>query len=339
MTAKNVNAQLADEENFGGCFGRCKRAYFVKTQRNTQRFDWVCKFCRQRTVMDYRRSLSNSGNSNPSDIQTEEQMLMERKNSQNVDAVQRLGDRLGLDQEQIINVRRLQPVLCQRCYRVRSPISRTQLQLEMLSYWVYFFCLRWWWLLLLGAVKKSMSFFQSDMKLQQFGEALDESRSDILKQMQCPYSREVTKVMPGTKEIKKLFSDQEVIWYLVEKSKYDLTPRGIRRIVESQILKKAHDRDYERDEFYNKICGKRFFMVHKKRGKSKSRKDASEWNRMKPYAKLWFKAILDNTRNSIHLSHTKLSAFSSVKLLENLLSDCRCVDQVSVFCKDNRSVY
>merc|ERR1711879_96735 len=115
--------------------------------------------------------------------------------------------------------------------RVRSPISRTQLQMEFLSYWTFYFILRWPCLLLLRCIKALAGCcLRNDMKIQQFNDALDSTKSEIMKQMNCPYSKEVTKVMPGTKEIQKLFSDQEVIWYLVEKSKYELTPRSIRRI-------------------------------------------------------------------------------------------------------------
>ena len=93
--------------------------------------------------------------------------------------------------------------------------------------------------MLLGTAKRIVSLLRSDFKFHQFDEALDETRSEVLEMMKCPYSADVTKEMSGSKEIKKLFGDQEIIWYLVEKSRYDLTPRSLRRIVEQQVLKKA----------------------------------------------------------------------------------------------------
>jgi len=173
--------------------------------------------------------------------------------------------------------------------------------------------------LILGTAKRFMRFMRRDIKLQQFNQALVESRSrtEMLEMMQCPYSREVTKRLPQTKEIKKIFSDNELIWMLVEESRYDLTPRSIRRIVETQILKRAHDRDYEKHEFYQKICGKSTFMA--KKGKGRKRKTQhGQWKQVKYAAKLWFQAILEDTRDSIHLSHTKLFPFSA-KTIESVI--------------------
>eukprot|EP01084_Bolivina_argentea_P217496 369235_1 len=311
-----VNRALA-KRKFDGCCGRCRRAYFVYNQQNQQRFDWVCKFCRQRTIIDYSSVLHSANHVSYSDLQTEQQLVQQRANSQNIDAVQRLGDRLGLDKEDIINVRRLQPKLCQRCYRHRKPITRPQMQLEFLSYWTFTLFIRWWFLLLLWLITTVISSGKSTLKLKQ---QLDKKVNTVI-DSQCKYSQDVIKVLPGSKEMAKLFSDDEVIWYLVEKSRYELTPRTIRRIVDDQILQRAHDRDYELHEFYVKICGKNRFDHAQRTAKIKKKHkkkvaDTIHWNDMKYCAKLWFKNILNNTRDSIHLSHTKLFPFSA-KLIES----------------------
>lgn len=258
-----------------------------------------------------------------SDLQGDHELLV-KSNSQNLDAVQRLGDRLGLDNEEIVNVRRLQPKLCQRCYRHRNPITRTQMQMEFVSYWSFYFLLRWWCILILYIITNISKLFKTDVK-SQFSKSFQVSRASIASQMKCKYSQDVIKVMPGSKEIVKLFSDDEIIWYLVEKSRYELTPRTIRRIVDYEILRRAHDRDYEIHEFYNKICGKNKFLSRSSNKKSKAfgnqynisnfRNGKSEWKKIEYAAKLWFKNILNNTRDSIHLSHTKLFPFSA-KLIE-----------------------
>ncbi len=79
----------------------------------------ACKLCRQRTAIDYSKKSNDNIHVSYSDLQSEQELIKSKKNSQN------LGDRLGLDAEVIVNVRRLQPTLCQRCYRYRLPITRT----------------------------------------------------------------------------------------------------------------------------------------------------------------------------------------------------------------------
>ena len=317
---KQINRELS-KRKFSGCCGRCSRAYFISTQQNTQEYDWRCKYCRQRTIIDYSKILSSNIHISYSDLQTETALLTARSNSQNLDAVQRLGDRLGLDKEEITNVRRLQPKLCQRCYRHRNPITRTQMQMEFVSYWSFQILIKWWCLFLLFLITLIINLFKKDVKAQ-FSKSLKVSRSSIVKKMKCKYSDDVIKVMPGSKEINKLFSDDEIIWYLVEKSRFEVTPRTIRRIVDYQILKRAHDRDYELYEFYNKICGKNKFFLHSRSNKKSSssnnnniRNGKAQWKTIEYAAKLWFKTILNNTRDSIHLSHTKLFPFSA-KLIE-----------------------
>eukprot|EP01084_Bolivina_argentea_P050418 92702_1 len=134
------------------------------------------------------------------------------------------------------------------------------MQLEFLSYWFFFFYfLRPPLFLIAGILTSLIYFFKTDAKVA-LSKSFDISRNEINQQMKCKYSKDVLKVMPGSKEMRKLFADSEVIWYLVNQSKYEITPRSVRRIVEREILKRAHDRDYELHEFYNKICGKNKFL-------------------------------------------------------------------------------
>eukprot|EP01084_Bolivina_argentea_P019597 36423_1 len=97
---KSINNSLK-KRKFTGCCGRCKKAYFIANEQNQQSYDWVCKFCRQRTIIDY--SLISSDHNRHvsySDLQSETELSKLKKNSQNLDAVQRLGDRLGLDNDE-----------------------------------------------------------------------------------------------------------------------------------------------------------------------------------------------------------------------------------------------
>jgi len=313
---ENVNKQLK-QRKFGGCCGRCRKAYFVVNEQNMQQFDWQCKFCRQRTIVDYSRVRDATVS-----------------NENNHDAVQRLGDQLGLEKDEVFNVRRLQPLLCQNCFRHREPISRVEMQMEFISYWVFQVFLKWWLLVLLFVLREIVALFQTSIH-SQLSVSDNVSRSEIASQSLCKYSEEVINKMPKTKEIRDLFKDDEIIWYLMDKSRFELTPRMFRRIVDSEILKRAHDRDYEIHEFYHKICGHHSTLSPMPQGKQ-SRQAMRLRQRQKEFglaAKLWFMYIMDTCKDKIHLSHTKLFPFSA-KLIEShiestLIERGKAVQQIS----------
>ena len=48
---KAINRELS-QRKFNGCCDRCFRAYFISTQQNIQKYDWRCKYCRQRTISE-----------------------------------------------------------------------------------------------------------------------------------------------------------------------------------------------------------------------------------------------------------------------------------------------
>eukprot|EP01084_Bolivina_argentea_P250628 420016_1 len=256
-----------------------KRGLKQKEERQANDWKWVCKYCKQETFLDYSQ-VSKRENTKPS--------------SYILDPTRRLGDKLGLTAAEIVDVRCLQPKLCQNCYRRRKPITRSCMQLELISYWYFVFVLKYPLLFMVYMTKIFANFFMVH----------SDAKTKKIEQMKCPYSIDL---LLASNAMKKFFTDENIIWSLNESSKYVITPRLLRPIVEKSILKKTSDRDFDLFKFYTIICGKNNLLRHKN--------GEAEWKKHEYAAKLWFKVILNNTRDSIHLFQTRLFPYSA-KLIE-----------------------
>ena len=203
----------------GWCI-RCRKAFFNAFKAHSQPFDWVCKYCRQRTVFDFSH-VEDMANEYTSYTQFETQEEKEEKllNSQARDPVKRLAERLGLAKDEVVNVRRLQPIICNRCYRVRKPISRPQMILEFVSYYIFRITLQWILAIIAFPPYKISTFINNNSTI--FGVLAKQYNVDVDKfkaNMECEYSKEVRRLIPKSKEIQKLFK-KDIIWSLVKETR------------------------------------------------------------------------------------------------------------------------